>query len=371
MVFIVPANLDKQIIERFQSFCTSIQKSERVMVIHHTDADGISSGVITVKALEQITGKKPESILPYDYGTEEMDAAFLAKVKSEQPNRIVMVDVGIDSNMPFVQELEKLCDRLMIIDHHKLVHDFNSKTTVLVKAEKLTDIPASEYANAKLCFDLFSELTDLSTIDWIAVIGIMGDMAQERWKDFCSATLKKQGITPADIEKIVWMVGAVEILAFDKMGELREELYGIKTASDMLRSPFMSYLNQYKSLVNEWESKFELGHETESSIELWWFTIKTPYRIKSALANRISLKNRQKTILIFQEYEGLSVGFSARRQDGKIKMNDLLEVSIKDIPNARAGGHAPAAAGNITTEHREQFLKQLKNELKKQYSSSK
>ena len=337
------------------------------MVIHHTDADGISSGVITVKALEQIIGKKPASILPYDYGTDNMDQAFLAKVKEQKADRIVMVDVGIDSNQEFVQELERLCDRLMIIDHHKLVHDFNSPTTVLVKAEQVSDTPASSYANAKLCFDLFSKLTNIASLDWLACVGITGDMAGKEWSVFYSAVLKKHGLQQADIDKIVWMVGAVEILAFDKLGELCDEFYKAKNPKELLKSSFFAYLDQYKSLVDEWEGKYGAGVKSNPALELYWFTIKTPYRIKSTLANRISQKNPGKTIIIFQEYEGGSIGFSARRQDGKIKMNDLLEISIKGIPTARAGGHAPAAAGGIPAEYREPFMKKLVDELEKQY----
>jgi single-stranded DNA-specific DHH superfamily exonuclease len=359
--------LDSEIANRFTEFCMSIGKNEKVMVIHHTDADGISSGVITVKALEQIVGKKPESILPYDYGTDNMDRAFLTKVKEEKADRIIMVDVGIDSNQEFVRELERLCDRLMIIDHHKLVHDFNSETTVLVKAEKISSVPASAYANAKLCFDLFSKLTNITSLDWLACVGITGDMAIKQWGVFCPTVLKKHGLHQADIDKIVWMVGAVEILAFDTLEELQKEFYKTKSPKELLKSTFFSYLDQYQSLVAEWEEKYETKVISNPAIELNWFTIKTPYRIKSALANQVSQKNPEKTIIIFQEFEAGSLGFSARRQDGKIKMNDLLETAIEGIPSARAGGHAPAAAGGIPVEYREQFLKKLTHELEKQY----
>ena len=47
---------------------------------------------------------------------------------------------------------------------------------------------------------------------------------------------------------------------------------------------------------------------------------------------------------------GKVLRFSARRQDFKVKVNDLLEEAVEGIPGADAGGHIPAAAGSIPRE---------------------
>ena len=48
--------------------------------------------------------------------------------------------------------------------------------------------------------------------------------------------------------------------------------------------------------------------------------------------------------------------------------NDLLENSIKGIPESGAGGHTPAAAGSIPKKYYEKFLENLERELSKFYN---
>ena len=53
------------------------------------------------------------------------------------------------------------------------------------------------------------------------------------------------------------------------------------------------------------------------------------------------------------------VSFSARRQDFKVKTNDLLEKAVKGFENAGAGGHIPASAGRIKKEDLPEFKKRI------------
>lgn len=56
--------------------------------------------------------------------------------------------------------------------------------------------------------------------------------------------------------------------------------------------------------------------------------------------------------------------FSARRQDFRVKMNELLEKAVKGIPNASAGGHIPAAAGSVPRDYLNVFKENLLQILK-------
>ena len=44
--------------KKFAIFISGISKNDRVAVMHHTDPDGVSSGVIMSKVIERTRGKK-------------------------------------------------------------------------------------------------------------------------------------------------------------------------------------------------------------------------------------------------------------------------------------------------------------------------
>ncbi len=68
---------------------------------------------------------------------------------------------------------------------------------------------------------------------------------------------------------------------------------------------------------------------------------------------------------IIQDVGNNDLRISARRQDYKVKMNNLMEKSIKGIPNSNAGGHIPAAAAKIPKRFRGKFRKNLLRAAKK------
>ena len=65
-----------------------------------------------------------------------------------------------------------------------------------------------------------------------------------------------------------------------------------------------------------------------------------------------------------QEMNPDRIWFSARRQDFKVKMNELLEEAVKGIPDSSAGGHIPAAAGSIPKSYEDRFKENIVKILK-------
>ncbi len=50
---------------------------------------------------------------------------------------------------------------------------------------------------------------------------------------------------------------------------------------------------------------------------------------------------------------------SARSQDFKVPMNDLLKKSVNEFDNANAGGHDPASGASLPRENLDEFKKNL------------
>ena len=75
-----------------------------------------------------------------------------------------------------------------------------------------------------------------------------------------------------------------------------------------------------------------------------------------------------KTLIFLQHRGDGFVSFSARRQDFKIKCNELLENAVKGLKGAGAGGHVPAAAGRIKEKDLPEFKKRVLSMLSKHHS---
>ena len=86
--------------------------------------------------------------------------------------------------------------------------------------------------------------------------------------------------------------------------------------------------------------------------------IKSKYYIKSNISTQLAFLYPHLTIITYQRL-GDSIVISARRQDRKVKVNDLLVKAVKGLESASAGGHIPAAAGRIKCKQKKKFIENL------------
>ncbi len=336
-------------------------KNKKIGVLHHTDPDGISAGIITGKALEKITGKKP-LFFHQNPGQITLLNKTVEKFRRKGIQFLISVDLCLDQNPDTVKELEKF-SKILVLDHHKKYFDLNSKNTLMIKSQDLTGIEGSKYPASKLCFDLFSDLTDLRDSDWIAGIGLLGDNAYSEWKDFVDSIIEridsKKKYQKSSLMKVVELIEAIEVIDFHKINDLMNVFFNAKKPEDLMKKDLINDLNELKEELNKWLEEFKTKKEVFEAKELIYFELKPEHSIKSVLINSLSDEFPDKTIVLVQDFGGEHIYFSARRQDYKVKVNDLLEKSIKGIPEATAGGHIPAAAGKIPREYLNEFKKQL------------
>ncbi|MBI2529632.1 MAG: hypothetical protein HYW05_00630 [Candidatus Diapherotrites archaeon] len=158
---------------KFRAFVSGISAGDRVAVLHHTDADGVCSGVIAAKALEKIIGKRIGLRLTQNYGEFAVTQKTAKMLRRAGINKVVTADLSVDENPKHIKEIEEFAE-LLIIDHHKIYEDLNSRKTAFIKAQFISrEIEPGNYPASKLCYDLFSMFVDLSDIDWIAACGIL------------------------------------------------------------------------------------------------------------------------------------------------------------------------------------------------------
>ncbi|MEM4262014.1 MAG: DHHA1 domain-containing protein [Candidatus Diapherotrites archaeon] len=338
--------MEKQALKEFDKNIKNLTKKDTIVLCPDLDADGISAGAITYIALKQIIGKNPIIVIQ-PYKTTQILPSTLKKIKKNKANKLVIVDFAFDQSKENAQSTEKKFEKIIVIDHHT---DYKTKLkkTFIIKPQHITKIDPSKYPASKFCYDLFSRHTNLEKISWIASVGLIGDNQLKQWKKFVKKTAKKHNTTITEISKVTSIISATESMKPKKLKELLMLIVKAKNPKEIIKSKFSAFERKFKKESNKLLKEFMKKKEVHKKINLIWFEFFSKKNLKSELINRASNEYYpNKTIIVVQDIGNKYLYFSARRQDFKIKMNELLEKAVKNLEKAGAGGHVPAAAGKI------------------------
>jgi len=344
-------------IKRFKTFISNIKPTDRVAVIHHTDCDGMCSGFIVAEALARL-GTEPA--LVQSLSARAMNSSFARKLKHNNITKTITVDLGLDQVPKVIEQISDFSD-VLIIDHHKLYNDVQTEHVTTIKHTHLGI--KNYYPASKLAYDLFSEITDIKDMDWVAAVGLVGDSGFPGNKRFVHGVMKKYNIFPAaelfetDIGKAANYINSANAVVPTRAKLAFRILKKAKSPQDILESELASLVEEVKAEKNKQIALFKKNVETHGDLMI--HIIDSKYRIKSAVITALSFGNYQdKTLIIMQESGGF-YNISARRQDRKLAVNDLLERATKGLEQAGGGGHAPAAGGSIMVKDLDKFKEQL------------
>jgi hypothetical protein len=188
-----------------------------------------------------------------------------------------------------------------------------------------------------------------------------------QWKDFFEESFEKSLSSLSETKQLNELVEAVSAMEEERLGELFEEFYNAKCPASLKGSKFWALAKGFFTELNGFLADAEKKAEFFPESGLVWYETKPRHHIKSALVNRLSTeKFPDKTIIVVQDRGESELQISARRQDGKVAMNDLLEKAIEGIKGASAGGHKPAAGGKLPRKALKEFKKKIIWLLKKE-----
>ena len=352
---------NNRVISFFNSFLQSL-KGKKVGIFHHTDSDGVSSGIILGELVKKYTKKNPK-YYPTTY-TMLQKGIPLQHIKKEKIQKALFIDLGIDGQEDFTKKLSKEVS-WFLIDHHELYHDADN----IIKPQKFTSIPASRYPCGKLSYDLAQQHMDVTSKDWIACLGIIGDMATEQWKEFIDATFKKYGwekkenyydTIPGEVCKLETSIEALNDTK--KLQQLMNTMQKAKRPEDVLKSPLRKIHDAVEKEINSTVEKIEKENKDNKYI---YTEIRPKYDVKSPISTILGVHNPNKTLIIISKSKG-QYHISGRRGDGKYPVSTLIRKAIEELPGAIGGGHPQAAGGSVPTKYYSEFKKRIIEEMKRQ-----
>lgn len=351
------------LLKQFDKFVKNLKSEDIIGIIFHSDPDGICSAVITAIAIERLIKRKINLFHTQGHTQIAVERDLVEYLREKGVTKAIFVDLAIDQNPETFLELEQYMDCL-VIDHHRLYNNLNSEQTVHIKPQMINpEIDGSKYCAAKMCYDYFSRQVNLSDIDWIALIGVIGDFTQEAWHKFADQVCRKYRVDCSDVLKskfgqATWVISAGEAVVPHRTAESLKILYTARSVDDVLNSPLAELAEEIKKEVTQAVHDYQETAEIKADIIL--MHLKSRYAIKSEVANMLSVQYQNMTVFVYttspkKDY----VHISGRRQDYQVNVAEALEKAIVGLKGASGGGHKPAAAATVRAEDFPEFKKRL------------
>ena len=337
----------------FEEYMKNITKDDKVALMFHTDADGVCSGVILAKTIEELRGKKVDLIFCQGYEYYINDET-VKRLEKEGITKFIVVDQAVDAYPENLQKTSAFAD-VMLVDHHD-VGNIEIPNVLIVKSFRESDRVGVEYPAAKFCYDICSKLVDVTALDWVACVGLLGDYNYKFWKEFVHNTLDKYNIDYKTLNDVSTLISNVRCYSYEKLEECFDVVYNAKGWTEVLSS----HLTKYQAEVKKEMFKFINNRSNAEDLgPVVVYSIKTKYKMHSPLSTILSFDYIKKPLVVAADYGDDKLYISARLQDRTVSMNDLLAFAVKDLENGVGGGHAPSAGGLIMKKDFSQFKKNL------------
>ena len=358
------------LVKRFKDFISSINKKDKVAVLHHTDPDGVCSGVIISKLIEKTRNKKIDLRINQKGNIHNITKETFDKLKKNKINIIIITDLSADEHLKDIKKLLKFA-KVLIIDHHPVYNNIKLKNIVMIKSSLVSDIPSAKYCAAKLCYDLGNLVADLSDLDWIAAVGSIGDIATEPFKSWLNKVFKKYKISmkkdlfKTKLGKVAVIFSSAEAVSHKNVGLCFKILYRAKNYSEVLNSSIKKFQKKIDDELKYYIKNLNSLAFVYPKINLIFYDVNSKNNIKSQLCTLLGIKYPNKTIICVSFEKDLA-SVSARRGDSNVSVNKLLQSAVKGFCNANAGGHIPAAGACFPKKYYKKFKKRVINLLKKE-----
>jgi single-stranded DNA-specific DHH superfamily exonuclease len=347
-------------LDAFKAFVDRIQPDKSVVVLHDSDADGVTAGVALQLALSRAGFENVKLVAP----NRDSEALLLSadrnawtpanreRVIAAAPDSLFVLDLGSQSE-PVLAGVPTC-----FIDHHR--PEGVPPGDTLISAYTWEPIPNTSL----LVWDLCSSLTDVSDLDWIAAIGTISDLGEKA--PFEMLAVAKSRYTAKYLKEASALINSAR----------RASQYNPEVAVRALLTH-----DSPRSLVNsnthEVEQLREARKEVQAAMEqakkaapvfsgnVALVRINSPCQIHPLIAQ--SWRTRLPKYIVMVANEGYipgRVNFSVRTASGINVLDFLKNVDLSPGEGSYGHGHDSASGGSLPVERWNELLSSLGFESK-------
>ena len=338
--------------EAFRVFVDAIERNKSVVVLHDSDADGVTAGVVLQLALSR-AGFENVTLVAPNRDRNAWTPANRERVIASAPDSLFVLDLGSQSE-PVIAGVPTC-----FIDHHRPEGVPSGDT--LISAYTWEPIPNTSL----LVWELCSSLTDVSDLDWIAAIGTVSDLGEKA--PFEMLAVAKSRYTAKYLKEASALINAAR----------RASQYNPEVAVRAL----LTHDNP-RSLVNSNTQEVEqlriARKEVQAAMEqakkaapvfsgnVALVRVNSPCQIHPLIAQ--SWRTRLPKYIVMVANEGYipgRVNFSVRTSSGINVLDFLKNVDLSPGEGSYGHGHDSASGGSLPVERWNELLSSLGFETKK------
>tara|TARA_Y100000034_G_scaffold135071_1_gene205570 strand:- start:341 stop:1402 length:1062 start_codon:yes stop_codon:yes gene_type:complete len=340
--------------KKFNSFIKDLKPSDRIVLVHDTDGDGVSAAALMIKACQRLDLNCVGAVPFVRY--KRMSVA--ERILSLEPTHVMVLDISAEQYEDF---LAKMTDKkILIIDHHVIVDEPHG--VLLLKPQTIGyEGDPGDYPTGKLVYDFMSQFVELSDVSWMAAVAVISDAATPHWQDFLNEIFMKFEFEENEdiFETIPGQVAKIIESARDVAPARTEEALDMivnKSLKEILMSSLAELSKDIDAEVAKYVSDPELESYYESSLNFYF--IEPKYMVKSIVVNKLSFAEPDKTFVVFVPVRDL-ITVSLRDQSRKVDCNALIRQVVKGLEGADGGGHVAAAGGKALFQDFEKIKQRI------------
>ena len=319
-----------------KKFLDEITLKNKVAIITDNDADGFTSGILFHKFLEN------KKINHSNFLANHTNLSF-KNYNLKRFDTIIIADLA-----PSL-----ISKDLQLIKHKKVFYTDHHPKDAQIPKQILEYRTKSGTSSAKTTYNLTGGNELLEAMANSVDAGRLQKENQKIIKKFA----QKNKITLQQFNKnIMYKITRTIDYFHKKPAKVFKILSQIKSLKDINK------LNKYDRIIGKEIKKHVKQYKSKKqkirNINFFYFKPKFP--IKSSIINEISYAHPKQTYIFATPTTNKKISISARNQTKKINMAQLLKTGIKNLKNANAGGHIPAAGATIQLKDLNQFKQNLK-----------
>ena len=336
-------------LKRAADFLKKCKNLAPTVIASHSDADGLCSGVLMLRTLQRLEHSGP-SLLITGKGEHVHDETFRQKILSHSPRSLIVLDMGSRG--------EPICAGLptLLVDHHQ-PRGFPPGAVVLSSFGIEPVVPASY-----LAYMLARCVADVSDLNWLALIGSVGDLGSKLPIPELLPLLKVYG--QKSVTEAVALLNAARRSGNHQAASALSVLLAAQKPSDisMDSTPGVDALRACRSEVQDELGRcLKVAPKFSGTQRVALLRFSSPAQIHPLIATRWA-RSLAKYIVIAanDDYLPGRVNFSVRTATGE----NLVDFLRKSLPDSDAlgefgYGHANATGGSLSKADFQRFLDAL------------
>lgn len=339
--------------EEFMEFVDSITPKDRISILSHNDLDGIASAIFLeeiLKANGLERNLRPRRFLDY---SKSIFSVMYPELKKEKISRLFISDLSPENvDLGGFEKLRTEFD-VFSIDHHP-IGKIDDKSGI-IKTE-------TGYCTAFVCYDLGDRILDRKKWKWLVDAACISDMSYKNPEVMKFIQETNPEVTMENIhDSEIGMVSSAISSSLIYFDNHPEKIY------ELVREKKIQQLKKYDIIVRKevgkWMKKYDEEAEFHPDRNMYFYYYNPKFNITSTVSTILSQRKPDSTFIAVSDSK-TDKGFvkiSARNQNSREDMNQLMKKGIEGLENATGGGHIPAAGGKLMKKDLEKFKNKILN----------